>query len=241
MACYENHSMALRVGEPACYRFRSATISVASSERDSVMPARIPPLAPPYSPELSRELRKWVPPAAALELSKWLPSAATLEPLALFRTLARHELLFERMRPLGGALLGHGLLPARTRELLILRTCARCGAEYEWGVHVAAFAASVGLERSLAEQTQQAAVAELAADDADDAQILRFADELHDHSRVSDATYNLLSARYTPEQLLEMSAVVGFYHLISFVINVARVELEPWATRFAGAAATNAP
>jgi len=189
---------------------------------------RIAPLTPPYPEELANELRKWMPPDVALE------------PLSLFRTLARHPLLFERMRPLGAALLGRGLLPPRTRELLILRTCARCGAEYEWGVHVAAFAAAVGIERSLADQTVLASVAELALRTDDDALLLRFADELHDRAEVSDATYALLAERYAPELLLEMTVLVGQYHMISFVVNVAGVELEPWATRFAGGAEANA-
>ncbi|MGH9246619.1 MAG: carboxymuconolactone decarboxylase family protein [Acidimicrobiales bacterium] len=36
-------------------------------------------------------------------------------------------------------------LTMRDRELLIDRTCARCGCEYEWGVHRAFFAERVGL------------------------------------------------------------------------------------------------
>src|SRR5262249_28855049 len=100
----------------------------------SVPPPRIAPVDPPYSAELAATLARWMPPGAAIE------------PLRLFRTLARSPLLFERMRPLGSALLNRGTLPPRNRELVILRTSARCGAEYEWGVHAAAFAAAVGLD-----------------------------------------------------------------------------------------------
>src|SRR6516162_2696362 len=107
------------------------------------MTARIAPLSPPYAPEVQAALNKWMPPGE------------TVEPLKLFRTIARHQLLSERMRPLGGALLGRSSLQPRTRELLILRTCARCGAEYEWGVHVAAFAAAVGLDEQAVSATTQ--------------------------------------------------------------------------------------
>ena len=94
---------------------------------------RIAPVEPPYEP------------ATAEMLAKWMPRDSDLEPLRLFRTLAVHETLFARMRPLGAGILGHGLLEPRVRELMILRTCARCGAEYEWGVHATVFADAVGL------------------------------------------------------------------------------------------------
>ncbi|WP_280433252.1 carboxymuconolactone decarboxylase family protein [Nocardia brasiliensis] len=94
---------------------------------------RIAPLQPPYAPDIAAQLIKWMPPETAVE------------PLALFRTLAVHDELFGRMRPLGAGILGHGRVPPRAREIVILRTCARAGAEYEWGVHAVLQAPEVGL------------------------------------------------------------------------------------------------
>jgi 4-carboxymuconolactone decarboxylase len=183
------------------------------------MTARIAPLSPPYTPELQTALDKWMLPGSAAE------------PLKIFRTIARHKLLSERMRPLGGALLGRSSLPPRTRELLILRTCARCGAEYEWGVHVVAFAAEVGLdERAVSATTRNPESG--ATCDALDALVLRFADERHDSGTVSDSTWAALASRFDETALLEMLAVVGFYHLISYIVNGARIEREPWAATF---------
>ena len=175
---------------------------------------RIAPLEPPYTPELAEMLRKWMPPGAAME------------PLALFRTLARSRLLFERMRPLGGGLLNKGTLPARDRELLILRTCARAGAEYEWGVHAAAFGRPLGFSDEELAATQRGGFT------GREALLMRAADELHDSSTLSDETLTSLKALFSDEQLLEILALVGFYHLISFLANGARVPLEPWAERF---------
>jgi len=87
---------------------------------------RISPLEPPYEPAIEQMLKKWMPPGSQLK------------PLALFRTLAVHDELWARMRPLGAGILGHGRVPPRDREIIIHRTCARAGAEYEWGVHVLA-------------------------------------------------------------------------------------------------------
>jgi 4-carboxymuconolactone decarboxylase len=179
---------------------------------------RIAPLSPPYPADVAESLAKWMPPGAAVE------------PLALFRTLARHRTLSDRMRPLGALLLGRGTLPLRDRELVILRTCARNGAEYEWGVHAAAFAAAAGLDAAALDATcARTPGAPLAAADL---ALLAIVDELHDTGTVSDAGWQRTATRFTDEQRLELLVLVGFYHLISFVANGARVEPEPWAARF---------
>ena len=91
---------------------------------------RIDPATPPYGDLVQQQLDKTMPPGMA--------------PLVLFRVLARSERLFARF--FGGALLGRGALSLRERELVILRTCARHGSEYEWGVHASVFGAHAGLD-----------------------------------------------------------------------------------------------
>src|SRR5580658_9931865 len=62
----------------------------------------------------------------------------------LFATVLRHPKLFQRWQALGGMLLFRGLLPARDREILILRTAANTTSDYEWGQH-ARIAADIGM------------------------------------------------------------------------------------------------
>jgi len=180
---------------------------------------RIAPLEPPYTP------------ATADLLAKWMPPGEDVEPLALFRTLAVHDELASRMRPLGAGLLGHPRLDPRDRELVILRTCARAGAEYEWGVHAVAFAKALGVT-----DEQLTATASGTADDpawsVQDARLIAAADALHDTSTIPDELWTGLSARLAEDQLLELVILAGWYRLISYVINAAGVELEPWAARF---------
>jgi alkylhydroperoxidase family enzyme len=180
---------------------------------------RIAPLEPPYEPDTDQMLRKWMPPGSPLE------------PLALFRTLAVHGELASRMRPLGAGLLGHGRIAPRERELIIQRTCARAGAEYEWGVHAVAFGAAVGLS-----DEELAATAFADGDDPvwsnDDALLIRLADELHETGDLSDPTWAALAERFTDDQLLELIITAGWYRLLSYVINVIRIAPEPWAARF---------
>jgi 4-carboxymuconolactone decarboxylase len=164
-------------------------------------------------------------------LARWMPPDSGLEPLRLFRTLAVHESLFARMRPLGAGILGHGLIEPRLRELMILRTCARCRAEYEWGVHATFFGESVGLKPA-----EIAATVRAGRDDpiwsAPERSVIRLADELHDSAGVSDCAYAELEVHFTAAQILELVIIGGWYHTISFVINAASVQLEPWAARF---------
>ena len=180
---------------------------------------RIAPLEPPYEPEIEAMLKKWMPPGSPQE------------PLALFRTLAVHEELASRMRVVGAGILGHGRVDPRQREIMIHRTCARGGAEYEWGVHAVAFGRPLGLT-----DQQLAATVEGAGDDPvfseRDALLIRLADELHDGCRVSDALWSSLREHFSDDQLLELVIIAGWYRLISYVINAAGVQLEPWAARF---------
>lgn len=174
----------------------------------------------PTLPNLERTLMKWMPPGSAVA------------PLALFRVIARHPMLLERMRPLGSGLLAHGALPPRVRELLILRTSARCGASYEWGVHVAAFAAMAGLDDGAVASTARARPEDLAPRDDDDGIVLRVADELHDTATLSEPLFEAARARFGEPGLLEMAAIAGFYHLIAFIIRTARVPEEAWAAPY---------
>jgi 4-carboxymuconolactone decarboxylase len=180
---------------------------------------RIAPLEPPYSPEIEAALRKWMPPGN------------DAEPLKLFRTLNIHEQLASRMRPLGAGILGHGLVEPRDRELIIHRTCARAGAEYEWGVHVVAFGKPLGLTDAQIAATVRGDSSDPAWSDAD-AELIALADELYDTATVSDALWAKLAQRFSEEQLIELLVIAGWYRLLSYVINAAGVQREPWAARF---------
>ncbi len=186
--------------------------------------ARIPPLDPPFAATVEQAL------------SAMHPGRNGGEPLRLFRTLARDLPLAGAMTPLGRFMLsptgpGGPSFDARTRELVIDRVTARCGCEYEWGVHVTAFGRKVGLTPE-----QIASLAAGGPDDAcwseEDRAVLRMVDELHDAGQVSDATWARLAARFDERALLELLLLAGWYHAIAFVANGARVAREAWGARF---------
>jgi alkylhydroperoxidase family enzyme len=178
---------------------------------------RIAPIEPPYAADVQADFDK---------VMRGAP------PIGLFRTVAHNPRVLQRM--MAGGLLDRGSISLRARELMILRTCARCGAEYEWGVHVAGFGAKA---QWTAAQTY-ATVHGQATDDcwgAEDQLIMALADQLHDTSRVDDALWAKLATHFAPDQLVELTMLAGQYHSISFVINACGVQLEPHAPAFPAA------
>jgi 4-carboxymuconolactone decarboxylase len=175
------------------------------------MPPRIPPL-----PADEREDR-------VEELLRSLRRAPDAPDLNIFATLARHPRLLKRWSAFGGILLYAGDLPARERELLILRTAWNCRAEYEWGQHRA-----IGLDAGLteAEVDRVPAGPGAAGWTSGESALLTAADELHDEARISDATWDALAADHTDAQLIEVCMVVGQYHLVAFTLNSLGVERE---------------
>src|SRR5918999_428679 len=170
---------------------------------------RISPVEPPYEPEL-KEI-----------LDKWMPANSDADPLILFRTLAVHPELASRARPLGSGILGKGLVEPRLREVMIHRTCALTGAEYEWGVHVLAFGKPLGFT-----DEQVASTVHGNADDPvwSDAERVVFwlADELHETGTVSDELFSELERHFDAPQILELCLTSGWYHALAYVINAAR-------------------
>lgn len=173
--------------------------------------ARIAPLEPPYAPETEQYLTKLMPPG--------------VEPLKLFRTLAVHQDLASRMRPLGAGLLAHHKIEPRERELVILRTCALNGAEYEWGVHATFF-------KELTPEEIEGSVTGAHAWSHHDALLIELVDALDATGSIGDELWERATAEWSDEQLIELVVLTGWYRTISYVINAFKIEREPWAPGF---------
>lgn len=176
---------------------------------------RIAPLEAPYEDAVAEAFTQFLPPG--------------MEPLKLFRTQAHNPRVLQRM--FAGNLLDQGAIDLRTRELVILRTCARCGSEYEWGVHVALFSRHAGLSAADVAATM-GKHDEHGALPLHVALLFRAVDELHDTSSISDALWHELAQHYSSAQIVELIALIGNYHAISFMTNAARIDLETFAPRF---------
>jgi alkylhydroperoxidase family enzyme len=176
---------------------------------------RIAPAEPPYEPEIAAALERIMPPG--------------VPPLVLFRAMARSPRVFTRM--FAGGLLDKGPLSLRQREIVIDRTTARLGCEYEWGVHIALFADRVGF-------TPEHVAATVASDgDAacwtpDEQALITVVDNLVDDRTIGDKTWAALAEHFDETQILEVIALVGYYHTISFLCRGLDLPLEDYAARF---------
>ncbi len=141
--------------------------------------------------------------------------------LNVFATFAHHPKLMKRWLVFGNHVLAKSTLPARDRELLVLRTGWNCRAPYEWAQHVA-IARSIGITDEeitrITEGPDSPGWSEL------DALVLRAADELHADQGLTDATYAALAAHYDVQQQLDLVFAVGQYTLVSMALNAFRAE-----------------
>lgn len=151
-------------------------------------------------------------------------------PLALFTTMARDPRLFFKYFDAG--LLDRGHLSMRQREIVIDRTTALCGAEYEWGVHVTRFGGHVGLTNTQITSLLRGD----ARDDCwseDERVLIDLCDELHHTSTISDHLWARLKDGNTDEAIIELLLLAGFYHTTAFLVNAFALPFESGMARFA--------
>ena len=176
--------------------------------------SRIAPLEPPYAPEIQEQFDR---------IMRGAP------PLTLFRVMAGNQRAWDKFR--AGSLLDRGPLTVREREIVIDRTCARTGCEYEWGVHIALFAKAAELSDEQVRATVLGA-ADAACWSAAEQALIAAVDALHDRATLSDAEFKALSAHYDDAKMFEIMLLCGFYRTVSYLANGLDLPLEPNAARF---------
>ncbi|HEX3900021.1 MAG TPA: carboxymuconolactone decarboxylase family protein [Mycobacteriales bacterium] len=150
------------------------------------------------------------------------PAVADPAPLNIFRTISRNHDLYKGFLALGSHLLRGDSLPAREREIVILRAGWRCASEYEFGQHTA-IGRLVGLTDD--EIASLADAGDFSWSD-DDRALIAMVDDLCSDDAVRDSTWQALARRWSDEQLLELLVLAGFYRLVSGLLNSVGVALE---------------
>jgi alkylhydroperoxidase family enzyme len=175
---------------------------------------RLAPLQPPYPAEIQQQFER---------IMRGAP------PLMLFRVMAAHARAWEKFR--AGSLLDRGPLSLREREIVIDRTCALNGCEYEWGVHVTTFAAAARLTD---EQVRATVLEDAHAPCWSEAEqvLIAVVDALHERATLADEEFAVLSQHYDDEKILEIILLCGFYRTVSYLANGLRLPLEDAAARF---------
>jgi alkylhydroperoxidase family enzyme len=181
--------------------------------RRSPGPVRIPPVPEDERTPEQQEVIDWMVVG---------PTVNIYETVGRFPDLARAQVTL-------GRTLRSGAIPVREREILILRTGWNCGCAYEFAQH-RRLATEIGMDESDLRRIQQGPDA--AGWDPFEATLCRAADQLHADGLIGDATWAELDACYDGRQMTEVPMVVGYYHLVSFLLNSLGVQLEDGAESF---------
>lgn len=147
--------------------------------------------------------------------------------LNIFRTLARAPAALKGFLGWGEYVLSKkNDLPAREREIVILRIGYLCKSGYEWTQHV-----PIGERAGLTgdEIVRIKKGADAGWSDAD-AALIRASDELHHNHFISDATWAALKRHFSDKQCMDVVFSAGQYTQVCMMLNSFGVQLDEGQT-----------
>jgi 4-carboxymuconolactone decarboxylase len=130
--------------------------------------------------------------------------------------------LAARWSALGEVLRFHTSLPKRLSELAICVTGRRWSSQVEWHVHARA-AAEAGIAPAALEAIRRGEPPRF--EQADEALVYDFARALHLEGRVPDAVYDAARERLGVRGVVELTALIGYYVMVSMTLNAHGVPL----------------
>ncbi len=146
-----------------------------------------------------------------------------LPAINIFRMLAHNSGVLEGIAVLGNALLVEGQLDPVLREIAIIRTGVLYNSFYEVHQHQR-IGRQLGMSDALLSAIHEGA--EAVAFSELQRQVMRLTDDLVHNSRASDATFTPLLELLPHAQLIELVTCVGFYTMISNLLNTFAVDIE---------------
>jgi alkylhydroperoxidase family enzyme len=143
--------------------------------------------------------------------------------LNVYRTMAHHPRLLAAWVPLRRHVVLENSLPPRLQELVVLRTAFHARSRYEWSHHVAR-ALAAGLSR---QEIDAAGCGSPAAGfDRLEQDVVLAVDELQASSRLPVMLRDRLRDRLSAQQVLDLMALVGFYHVLAFMLETFDIPLD---------------
>ena len=130
----------------------------------------------------------------------------------------------ELAQRLGGHLRFNTLVPRRLLEFAILATARHWRAQYEWAMH-APMAARAGVKPQTIRDLNAGRAPRSAP--RDEMAIYAFVKELYGKRRVSDAAFKRVRKLLGNEATVELVGTLGYYALVSMVLNTFRMPLPP--------------
>ena len=150
----------------------------------------------------------------------------------LVPTMMKHPALWESVSQLSALVqCANAKVPARQRQLAIMRAMWLCGAPYQWGEHY--------------ERTKKAGFSDADIErikggsgaggwSALDEAVLKAVEELEAEAFISDVVWDALAGHFDESQLMELIILVGQFTSVAFLLNSLRLPLEPSNKGFGG-------
>jgi 4-carboxymuconolactone decarboxylase len=141
-----------------------------------------------------------------------------------FNVLLRSPEMGDLAQKFGAQMRFHSSLPRRLNEFAILITGRYWTAQYEWYAHHRG-ALAAGLNPALIDAV--AAGKRPASMQPDEEAVYNFATELLNNRQVSDAAFQAVKEKFGERGVVDLIGVVGYYQLVSALLNVDRYPLPP--------------
>jgi 4-carboxymuconolactone decarboxylase len=139
-----------------------------------------------------------------------------------FNALLRSPEMGNRAQKLGEYVRFGTSVPRRLNEMAILLTARWWASQYEWYAHKT-LALDAGLDAAVIDDIQ--AGRRPARMKADETVVYDFSAELRERRRVSDETFKAAVTLLGEQGVMDLIAVMGYYDLVSMVLNVDRYPL----------------
>ncbi len=139
-----------------------------------------------------------------------------------FNVLLRSPEMGDQMQKLGAQLRFHSALPPKLRELAIIMTGRAWNAQYEWYAH-SRLAVQAGVSQATVDSI--AAGKRPAKLDADEEIVYNFCSELLKTKQVSDSSFHAAVNKLGERGVVDLTALVGYYHIVSMLLNIDRYPL----------------
>jgi 4-carboxymuconolactone decarboxylase len=144
-----------------------------------------------------------------------------------FNALLRSPELADYVQKVGEYVRFKSSIPARLNELAIIIAGRRWTAQYEFYAH-RRLALQAGLKPEIADAIAEGKRPEDMRED--ETIVYDFATELLQTGQVSDPTYQRTLGKFGERGVIDLVGAVGYYSVVSLVLNVAQVQLPPGET-----------
>lgn len=144
-----------------------------------------------------------------------------------FNAWLRSPQLGDRLQKVGEYLRFNTSLPHNLNEFAILITAVEWKSGFEWYAHYP-LAIKAGLEPDVAKDLQEGRRPSKMS--ADETLIYDFSTQLQRQRQVSNAVYDGVVKRFGEQGVVDLTALLGYYNVVSMTLNVAEV-LPPPGTK----------